>query len=258
MGKVGIIKASEWPFQGEGVAPPEWSVWLIGNMDTGLEEIQMRRLRTIYGVVITILVAGTAVQANLVINGDIEDNTAVGTMFNMSNDTFNATVAHATAFGTSQEIDLVTGLDYGIAPQSGNWKLGLHQRSNLPTNVDAFSFDLSSPVVNGSAYLLRFFAAGLSVAPLGPVEIGLSGSASDFGTLIFSGTPGSATEWTQFDYAFVAPIDASFLTVRNAAVYNMYAFVDNFSLSDARIPAPGACHPLGDHRCRSGRLAPPT
>jgi hypothetical protein len=74
---------------------------------------------------------------------------------------------------------------------------------------------------------------------LGPVEIGLSNSASSFGTLIFSGTPTSAAEWTQFDYGFVAPVDALFLTVRNATEPETYAFVDNFSLAVA-VPAPGA------------------
>ncbi|MBP7052680.1 MAG: hypothetical protein KBE65_16845 [Phycisphaerae bacterium] len=202
----------------------------------------MKKFGTTCALALMVLAVAGAAQANVIANGDIEDNTAVATIFNMSNATFDATVADATAFGNSQEIDLVTGLDFGIAPQSGNWKLGLHQYGGYPTYADAFSLDLLSPVVSGNAYVLQFFAASKQGSGWGSVEIGLSDSASSFGTLIFSGAPTSETEWTQFDYSFVASVDASFLTVRNGAEYNMYAFVDNFSLVEgtAAIPAPAA------------------
>ncbi len=170
--------------------------------------------------------------ANLIINGDFEDNTAVGSQFNLTNAEFNAIVANVTAFGTSEEIDL-SGTDHGIAPQSGMWKIGLHQRTEAGF-VDAFSFELSASIVSGNEYSLQFFAAGIESDPIGPVEIGLSSSATEFGVLVFSGTPLSSTEWTQFDHAFSAPIDASYLTVRNATLADMYALVDNFSL----VPEP--------------------
>ena len=193
-----------------------------------------KKLIIICSAVIMILGMGEAAQANLIKNGDIENNTASATKYNMNNATFNATVADATAFGTSQEIDLITGLDYGIAPQSGRWKLALHQNTGAATNVDAFSFHLYSPLVSGNSYNLQFFAAGKASSPLGPVEIGLAFNATTFGTLIFSGTPAGTTEWTQFDYTFIAPSNASFLTVRNATVEDMYVFVDNFTL----VPEP--------------------
>ncbi len=210
-----------------------------------------RNSKFLFGMRATTLVAAlvflglgmaTRAQANLIINGDIEDNTAFGSTFNMTNAIFNTKVANATAFGTSEEIDLVTGSGYGIAPQSGDWKLGLHQAAT--TNVDAFSLDLSSPVISGNTYALQFFAAGLATTttyPFGSVEIGLSSSATNFGTLIFSGAPTSIEVWTQFDHGFVAPVNASFLTVRNATETDMYAFVDNFSL----IPEPATVALLG-------------
>ena len=209
--------------------------------DTDVNRTRCRRLKktttldAVKGVGLGIafsLVASLA-HANLILNGDFENNTASATIFNMRNTTFNATIFDATAFGSSQEIDLVTGTRFGIAPQSGNWKLGLHQNTSFPTNVDAFSFDLSGSIVSGRAYALQFFAAGLAsrgFSPLGPVEIGLSSSATSFGTQIFSGTPTSTTSWTQFDHAFVAPVNAMFLTVRSGTLANGYAFVDNFTL----------------------------
>lgn len=200
--------------------------------------MEMKRYVTLCTAVIVLTIVGAA-RGNLTINGDFEDNTETLSQFNMGNSTFTTAVADATAFGTSEEIDLVTGAVWGIAPQSGEWKLGLHQKYSNPTNVDAFSLDLSAAVVSGKYYALQFFAVGHTDDPLGPVEIGLSDSATSFGTLIFSGTPAGTTEWTQFDYTFSAPVNASFLTVRNATVYDMYVFVDNFSLVET-IPAPSA------------------
>src|SRR2546421_3599977 len=146
--------------------------------------------RTLLGVAVLLaLCTARSAQADLILNGNFENNTAGATMFNMSNATYNATVANSTAFGTAQEIDLITGTDFGIAPQSGKWKLGIHTQVN-PANFDAFSLTLASPLVTGDLYDLSFYATnsptGFQNAGPGPVEIGLSTSATSFGTLIFS------------------------------------------------------------------------
>jgi hypothetical protein len=190
-------------------------------------------------VLVCLWLWGAAAQANLVLNGDFEDNSAVRTRFNLSNAHFDALMANATAFGTSKEIDLVTGNDYGIPPQSGNWKLGLHERSDVPGIFDGFSLDLSSNIVAGQEYDLQFFAAGLNSDPQAAIQIGLSNSATDFGTLLFSGLPTSSTEWSQFDFSFTAEAGAAFLTVRNDPdVVDGYAFVDNISLDPTAVPEP--------------------
>lgn len=157
-------------------------------------------------------------------NGDFENNSASVTAFNLSNAGFNATVADATAFGTAEEIDLVTGVDFGIAPQSGDWKLGLHTQQ-VTGLFDAFSLSLSSGVVSGTSYDLQFYGALLADFnnATGPIEIGLSSSSTAFGTLIFSGTPTSADSWTLFSSTFIAPVSGSFLTVRTGSVLNEYA-----------------------------------
>lgn len=145
--------------------------------------------------------AGSAAHANLILNGSFENNTAIGTMFNMSNATFNSVVANATAFGTAQEIDLVTGTSFGILPQHGNWKLGIHTQSTGA--YDAFSLDTSSPVVAGQSYTLSFYTAQLGGSPAGNLEIGLSTSASSFGAVIFTQTASSASAWDLMTQTFL-------------------------------------------------------
>jgi hypothetical protein len=195
---------------------------------------------TVRGAVIAaslvLSLAAGAAHANLILNGSFENNTASSTMFNMSNATFNLVVADATAFGSAQEIDLVTGSAFGIAPQHGNWKLGIH--TQLGGAFDAFSLDTSAAVVSGQTYTLQFYAAQLSSQTAGNLEVGLSTSATSFGTTIFTGTATSASAWDLFSQTFVASGSEAFLTVR-ILNDNGYSFIDNFSLTAAAgVPEP--------------------
>jgi hypothetical protein len=185
-------------------------------------------------VVALLLSANSANAASIILNGDFENNTETGSQFNVFDVTFNVIVANATAFGTANEIDLVTASDFGIAPQSGAWKLGLHTQTG--GSFDGFSFGLSSAVVSGASYDLGFFGALLDPqfgAVSGPIEIGLSNDSGVFGTLVYSGTPLSFESWTAFNATFIAPVNGSFLTVRTGNVADDYAFVDNFSLEQS-------------------------
>ena len=217
--------------------------------------------KAILGVILAGAVAsfaGRAEAASIILNGNFETNTAGGTMFNMSNATFTATVANATGFGAAAEIDLVTGLAFGIAPQDGNWKLGLHTQSN--GNQDGFSLSLSTPVVAGQSYNLSFYGALFQGQPPGTIQIGLSNSANSFGTLIFSGTPFFTSQWDHFTNVFVAPSNASFLTVQISS-FEGYSFIDNVTLeaAQAAVPEPATLGLLGVglaaswRRIKSGR-----
>jgi hypothetical protein len=186
---------------------------------------------------------GVAQGQNLVTNGDFENNSAGSTQYNRTNAQFTGFMATSTAFGGSEELDIVTGSALGIPPQSGNWKVGLHQRTNDPANVDAFSLLLSSATVNGGSCTVSFYATGVPGAALGTTEIGLSNNPSDFGTLIASGTPSNSTAWHLFSANIVSPGSFSYITVRNSLLpTGNYAFIDNLSLE---VPAPGAVALLG-------------
>jgi len=180
--------------------------------------------------------------ANLFLNGDFENNTAGTTQFNLSNAAFNSLMADTTAFGTAQEIDIITGTDFGIAPESGNWKLGIHTQTGGA--FDAFSMTLSSSLVSGNSYSLQFFGA-LFPGLTSTIAIGVSTSPTDFGTLVFTGSPTSSTAWTQFNTTFSAPVSGSYITVENVNIGD-YSFVDNFSLAGSTsVPEPSAILLLG-------------
>jgi hypothetical protein len=169
----------------------------------------------------------------MILNGDFENHTfGPGCHFNLSNDNFNLGVSSATAFGDAQEIDLMADgtCSYGLPPQSGETKLGIH-RQGAGQPVDAFSFDLSAPIVAGEPYKIEFYAhAELDFDPdIGDVEIGISTSPTSFGTLVFSGTP-LTTGWTLLSATFLAPIAASHLTVRVQDGVDAWVHIDNFSL----------------------------
>lgn len=191
------------------------------------------------------LTAATA-QANSILNGSFEVNTASGTMFNMSNASFNSVVSDVTAFGTAEEIDLITGTDFGIAPEDGHWKLGIHtQSAAFGGAFDAFSLS-GSPLVTGDTYTLSFYAALYGGLPSSTLDVGLSTSATSFGTLIFTGVPSSDTSWDLMTSTFAAPNSGAFLTIRNRNP-DQYAFVDNFSLTGggAAVPEPTSLLLLG-------------
>src|SRR5262245_20867910 len=106
----------------------------------------LRPRRLFAALLAAIAFASSADAQNLIINGSFETNTAGVTSYNLSNAAFNATVGSATAFGTAEEIDLITfGSPYGSPPQDGSWKLAIHTQLN-GTFYDAFSFNLSSSV----------------------------------------------------------------------------------------------------------------
>ena len=131
---------------------------------------------------IGVLTAPDRAHATMIINGDFETNTAITTSPNVPNATLNTLISSITAFGPGSEIDLVTGTGFGIAPQSGSWKIGMN--SQVGTPYDALSFDLSSSIVGGSSYDLQLFLAGESLLTLGPLEVGISTFATSFGSLV--------------------------------------------------------------------------
>ena len=70
----------------------------------------------------------------------------------------------------------------------------------------------------------------------GSVDVGLSSSATSFGTPIYSG--GTVPDfWTLHDFTFVAPVSASYLTVQASTDLESWLHVDAFWLCDSQASA---------------------
>lgn len=183
-----------------------------------------------------VVVSGLASSQNLVLNGDFEINTSSGCLFEQTSTQFNALMPHCTSFGQrgagEGEIDIMEGdCGWGLAPPSGHTKLGLAAWSLGEPFGDVLSMDLASPLEVGVTYTLSFRAmANLQVSTtVAGVDVGLSGSPTAFGDLLFSGHP-SAVDWTLVSFGFTATAPATELTVRNTPTETGWNHVDDFRL----------------------------
>lgn len=195
---------------------------------------------------ITLSGAVCADAANLILNGSFESTTATpGNHYNYSNEGLTATIADVTGFGVPGEIDyLYTGTAYGINPQDGNWALAIASPGGGSTSADAFSFTLASSLTVGASYQLDFRVHNIYNGG-GSLLIGISTSATSFGTLIFSALP-QTSGWAEFSTTFVAPSSGAFLTVQQGVGSSTtWNETDNFSLTTASVPEPGMLSLLG-------------
>ena len=191
------------------------------------------------------VLAGQLVSAkNLVINGDFELNSAAACDFNVENNTFDAKMPSCRSFGSmpngasNGEVDIMTSgsCGWGLPAPSGVTKLGIS--GHLLGNEDRVSMKLFSPLQVGATYTLSFSAlsvfTGIGDPNPGPLDVGLSQSPTDFGTLLFSATP-TTVSWTTYTLDFSATSAATYLTVRGGQAGEFWNHVDAFSL----VPAVG-------------------
>jgi hypothetical protein len=202
---------------------------------------------------IVLLVGGglpsSAQAANIVLNGNLDNNTSIGCDSNLSNADFTAKMANAVAFGSAQELDIYHGACFGgNAPTSGDTKVAVNTQGANGA-YDAFSLQLSELLNAGQPYTLDFDAVTVTVfgANLGPLWIGVSSAANSFGDLVLVATP-QADVWTHFTTTFLAPSAAGYLTISgNHDDIRAWNHVDSFSLEAAGppIPEPGSLFLLG-------------
>lgn len=197
---------------------------------------------------VTLALAGIvpAASANLILNGSFESNTAGTTVYNMDNVSASSIVADINAYGAAAEIDLMETVSdiYGLDPIHGSYKLGIH--TVTPGGAqDEFSFDLSSGIVAGTDYDLSFYAHAVTDFDPGTngVEIGVSTSATSFGTLVYSTGALSTTAWGLYSTTFTAPISGAYLTVRSYGGEETWSHIDGFDLTV--VPEPTSLVVLG-------------
>src|SRR5690606_23420362 len=145
--------------------------------------------------------------------------------------------AFVTAFGGASEIDMSPA--HAGGPHDGSYAVSLHTKSFNTDLRDAFSFDLSAPMVAGREYTVEFWASRVDFFP-GTLEIGISDSATDFGTLVYTTPSITVSQYSLFSHTFTATMDAAYLTGRSGSDPDSFVVVDAFSLTAVPVPLPGA------------------
>lgn len=168
----------------------------------------------------------TILHAQALLNGSFEETTApVGCNYNLSNVVFNSYYTNVEAYGGGNETDIIMdGCYVDDLPD------GLRSISIAHVPEDEVSIEIDMPLTMGETYTLSFWALGeTTFTGTGDIEIGASVSSSAFGVLIHTATP-TVMEWGFHSFSFVAPNNATHITVKNAPGGAYWNHLDHFVL----------------------------
>lgn len=183
---------------------------------------------------------------NLVINGDFENTSSAGCEFNLPNATFNARMAACNAYGNllgAGEIDImVNNCGYGGDGPVGARKIALACDSGA--EIDAFTIQLSTPLVAGKAYTLTAWLYGhidfFSTQAL-PLNVGVSNSSGSTGTSVGTLHPNTAG-FAQVTLNFTAPLAGTYLSFEATPFTDGWTHLDGIELTSAfSLAQSGTC-----------------
>lgn len=174
----------------------------------------------------------TFVSGQSFLNGNFEINTvpAFSCAYNLDNATFNSMISNTIGYGGGGELDIIhTSCTYGTA-QNGNWYVAMA----YPSMGDAFTMQLSSPLVAGNTYYMCYYDTGADVSgccpPTASVQIGVSTSSIAQGTVVYTSPVPAINSWNQRSFSFVAPNNGQFISVSITAW--RWTHVDNFLIGN--------------------------
>ncbi len=197
-------------------------------------------MKTLITFLIFPLLLSTIHGQNLLVDGSLEGHNTSGCDYNNVDSDFNGHYTNLTSFsfGGSGEIDILDNCSsYGGPAVDGTTRLGIAH--NGQNNVrDRFSFDISGMIITGNEYSISFYMEPLNAfgRTEGEIQIGISAVNNDFGTVVFSGETPLSGGFVQVTGTFVAPVNASYLTVQpnetNDDADQCWIMVDAFELID--------------------------
>lgn len=163
------------------------------------------------------------------LNGSFEVTTA-NCNYGLSNSMFNGMMSNNFAIGSAEQIDIMQGTcGYGTAEQ-GNYFIGLAVDINN-TLTDGVSFKLSSSIVAGNTYLLKFYARKDAAYNANLLEVGYSTDSISFGTSTYTASL-PTTSWGLVSFQFTPSINSRFITIRTIAGTYGWNFVDDFTITE--------------------------
>lgn len=145
------------------------------------------------------------------INGDFENTTANTDQINLSNDALNNMLPGVTAFGSYGDVDIISSATYGgIGAKSNKWYIAL-----TGGKTDIVALELNSNLVKGKTYSISFYDRKVLSYEATPIQIGLSDSKNDFGTVVYTGhSHPELNVWNKRVFSFVAPHNSKYITVQ--------------------------------------------
>ena len=167
------------------------------------------------------------------LNGNFEINTAGnGDLINLSNTDCNLRLSSVNSFGSYGDVDIIKSADYGGGgAQNGSWYLGI-----TGGGTDIIALMLTAPLIEGKAYAISFYDRKTSGYQVEPIQIGLSTSNNNFGTVIFTSPElAELNKWTKRSFTFVAPNNGRFITVQmQSGALQDWVNIDNFIFDNNR------------------------
>ena len=211
------------------------------NKKTALKKIKPIYTLSILLLIIESMMSNVNAQ-NLILNPGFESNSlTTGCYVNQSAASVSSSLDNVTAFygGTLDGIEI--GVDdqcYAGGANSGTTHIVMAGLSG-PNMFESISFDLSSPIVSGQTYNLLFYASNSTSSSTESLSVGISSSATSYGTQAVLVPLGSNNTYTQYSATFTAPIGGDYLTIEPGAIGNFWFGLDDFYLELVCPPSNG-------------------
>lgn len=198
-------------------------------------------MKTILYTLSLAILTTIATGQSILVDGSLEGHNTNNCDYNNSEYEFNGHYTNLTCIPLAGvEIDIIKHSSgcYGDPAVVGSSKLLLVNKEHGGGVIkqDAFSFDLTTSINSGSSYELEWYMQTMTFfgSSNGEIQIGISTTANTFGTQVFSGTSTLGGSFELINGSFVAPHNASYLTVRSVAdvlTTGAWIGVDGFKLS---------------------------
>ena len=167
------------------------------------------------------------------INGNFENNSANNTdQINLSNEVLNAMLPGVTAFGSYGDVDIIKSASYGgSGAQDKSWYIAL-----TGGGTDIVALTLTTPLVAGKTYSISFYDRKTNGYVANPIQIGLSETNTNFGTIIYTSPDAPADNiWTQRTFTFTAQHKGQYITVQMpGGGISEWVNIDNFVFNNTK------------------------